>query len=302
MKAILLGREEHQSPEWYALRSNGIGGSEIAAVVGLSPWTSRFALWHRKRGLLEEQQADQAMSWGTRLEPIICEAFTEAHPEFWVQEAGTYRHAERTWQLANVDRMLYPTENVGVDTDPLGLLEVKTASAFDAFEWGKPGTDEIPPYYRCQVLWYLDVLGLPSAHLAVLIGGSDYREYVIDYAADEAEWLREEGAKFWAEVQAGIPPAIDEHSATYEAVRAMHPDINGEDIEIPSDIYHGYATTKTAAEEATAAHRKAKATLLDAMGNARRALVEGTPVLRRQAANGRGIALHPIKQKKEAAA
>ena len=183
MKGILLGREVHQSPEWHALRSNGIGGSEVAAIIGKSPYESRFGLWHRKRGIIGEQTANAAMSWGTRLEPVICDVFAERHDMLDLVEAGTYRNDERPWQLANVDRLLYDDEFL---PDPVGILEVKTASAFDSWEWGKAGTEDVPPYYRAQVMWYLDTLGLSTAWLAVLIGGSDYREYQIAYDPADA--------------------------------------------------------------------------------------------------------------------
>jgi putative phage-type endonuclease len=299
VNAILLGQLEPNTSEWDEIRSRGIGGSEIAAVVGLSPWVSRFALWHRKRGTLGKQDVNAGMNWGHRLESVICDAWSEKRDMLDVERAGTYCHPDRRWQLANVDRLLYDDE---FRPNPVGLLEVKTAHQYDAHEWGPDGSDEIPPYYRCQVLWYMDVLGVPEAHLAVLIGGSDYREYVIPYSADEAGWLREQGEQFWREVQAGIPPAIDAHDATYEAVRKMHPDINGEDVVIPNQVYAEYATTKKAADKAAAEHKRAKSTLLDLMGDARRALItaddDTIPVLRRQPGRGGSVSLQPIPQAK----
>ena len=295
---VLLGAERHQSPEWHALRARGLGGSEIAAVVGLSPFTSRFALWHRKRGTLPEETANNNMSWGIHLEPLLCDYFAELHPEFWSMEAGTLCHNERSWQIANVDRLLYPTTDVTAKTAPLGLLEVKTAHQYDAHEWGAHGSDEIPPYYKCQTLWYLDTLGLQTAHLAVLIGGSDYREYVIHYDAEQAAWLRAEGEAFWTEVVEGTVPPIDGHDATYQAVRALHPEINGEDVEIPADLYDAYRATKADEDAAATEHQRIKAEVLDVMGQAQRALVGDTAVLRRQKGRGDNVALHPIPQPK----
>lgn len=289
MKAIQTGQHEPNTPEWDALRANGIGGSEIAAVVGLSPWQSRFSLWHLKRGTLPKQEENAGMRWGTILEPVICDHFASQHPELWCWEAGTFQHHERTWQLANVDRMLMPTQDVTADTQPLGILEVKTASSFDAHEWGR-GPEDIPPYYRCQVLWYLDVLELPVAHLAVLIGGSDYREYVIPYSASEAEWLREQGAAFWQTVLDGDAPDIDGSDATYQAVRKLHPDIDGETVDIDPALHDWFQTSKKAAEQAQGEHVAAKATLLDAMGQARYAEADGVRVYRRQP-NRSGVSL-----------
>lgn len=289
MKARLLGKHEPNSPEWDGLRSRGLGGSEIAAVVGLSPWQSRFSLWHLKRGTLPKQEVNAGMHWGTLLEPIIGGHFAEQHPEFWTWESGTYCNAERDWQIANPDRLLMPTEDVGADTDPLGILEVKTASAFDAHEWGR-GPEDIPPYYRCQALWYLDALELPTCHFAVLIGGSDYREYEIAYNADEAKWLRDQGEAFWQSVLDGEAPKIDGSDATYQAVRKLHPEIDDETVEIDPEIHEWFQTSKKAAEQMTTEHTCAKATLLDAMGQARYAEVAGTRVYRRQP-NRSGVSL-----------
>lgn len=293
MKATLLGAYDHDTPEWDGIRSRGLGGSEIAAVVGLSPWESPFALHHRKRGTLGKGAHKNAFDWGHRLEPVVCQVWDDLQDQHLVAPGAMYRHAERAWQLAGPDRLLYDK-----GTDPLaltGILEAKTAHQYDAHEWGH-GPEDIPPYYRCQVVWYMDVLGVPVAHLAVLIGGNDYRQYVIPYDADEAAWLRGEGERFWADVLAGKAPPIDGHNATYEAVRKIHPEIDGEDAEIGALLWGEYEITKAAATLAADQHKQAKATVLDAMGQAKYATVDGRRVLRRQPGRGGAVSLQPIPQ------
>ena len=103
----LLGWFEPGTPEWHAARANGIGGSEIAAVVGLSPHESRFSLWHRKKGLVGPVEENPQMRWGKKHEPTICAEFAELHPEWIVHISGTYAAAGRAWQIANPDRLLY---------------------------------------------------------------------------------------------------------------------------------------------------------------------------------------------------
>lgn len=301
MRAVLLGQHEPNTPEWDDLRTRGLGGSEIAAVVGLSPWQSRFSLWHRKRGTIGKQEVNRGMRWGTLLEPVICDYWASQHRDLVSTQAGTYRHYEREWQIANPDRLtstqaeFWREDETGSLLDPKfsGLLEVKTASAFDVHEWGR-GPEDIPPYYRCQVLWYLDVLELPTAHLAVLIGGSDYREYEIRYSAVEARWLREQGEAFWQSVTSGEAPDIDGSDATYEAVRELHPDINGDTVEIDPDLHAWFTDSKRAAEAANAEHTAAKATLLDAMGDARYADINGERMYRRQKSGRGGVALYQV--------
>lgn len=297
MKGVLLGSFEHDTPEWHGIRSRGLGGSEVAAVIGLSPWVSKFTLWHHKAGNLPPQKANQSMDWGHRLEPVVADVFTERHLGlFYVASMGTMCHENRRWQLASVDRLL--RDNHG----PMGVLEVKTADAHDAPQWGPSGTDAIPPYYRCQAMWYLDTLELPVSHIAVLIGGNDYREYVIEYVKDEAEWLREEGRVFWQSVLDDQPPAIDESDSTYQAIRALHPDLQGP-LEIPIDPI-AFETWLRAADESkaqAAIAQQAKNVVANQMGTARYGTVYGERVVIRQSNKGGPPYPKLIPQPKDAA-
>ncbi|MFF7780347.1 hypothetical protein ACFZCG_38775 [Streptomyces tanashiensis] len=67
----------------------------------------------------------------------------------------------------------------------------------------------------------LDVLGAQRCHVAVLIAGSEYREYVIDYDPVEAALLRDAGARFIHDLEHDVRPDIDGHSATYQTVRVL---------------------------------------------------------------------------------
>ena len=105
--AELIGVFEHASPAWHAARADGIGGSEISAVLGLSIWESRFSLWHRKAGGFPPREASTEMEAGRRLEPVICEVFAERHPGLETRRGGTFRNCERRWQIANPDQLVY---------------------------------------------------------------------------------------------------------------------------------------------------------------------------------------------------
>lgn len=295
MNAILLGDFEPNSPEWHALRERGIGASEIAAVVGLSPFESTFALWHRKKGNLPgPDPANPLFYWGHALEPLVAKRFAELHREEFphVIEVGTYGHTERTWQIANLDRELWPLRK----SEQRSILEIKTTRYAD--NWGPHGSTDIPLHVRCQVMQQMDVMGYPFAYVAVLIGGNDYREYRIEFDESDAAALRSAGAEFWASVQGNEEPPVDASWATYEAVRVLHPDIDEDlDVEIDPALWIEYAQTKHVADQHAADHREAKSALLHAMGNARRGLIDGSPIVRRQAARGGSVALYPIKSK-----
>jgi putative phage-type endonuclease len=111
MTAELVGHFEHGLPEWHQARMGGIGGSEIAAVLGLSKWESHFSLWHRKQTLIPDRPDNPDTEWGTRLEPVILQAFADRHPELVVDtRPGTWRNTDRPWQIANPDALAGPAD------------------------------------------------------------------------------------------------------------------------------------------------------------------------------------------------
>jgi putative phage-type endonuclease len=283
MTAVLIGRFDPGSPQWHAARANGIGGSEIAAVIGLSPFESRFSLWHRKAGTIGPVEDDPIMEWGRRLEPAVAGKFLDEHAPLLRSSTygGTFAHPDRPWQIANPDLLLV---NGNTAPEPCAVLEVKTSPFGDG--WGEAGADQVPPHVRCQALWYLDVLGLQVAYVVVLIGGHDYREYRIDADPDEQAELRAAAERFLAELAAGQRPDIDEHGATYQAIREMHPDIDPEEVVLGNDLARSYIAAKACEKAAKAAAQEATSRVADAMGNAQRATWDGQVIARRQARDG----------------
>lgn len=267
--AVRLGTWAPGSTEWLSARASGLGGSEIAAVLGLSPWESRFSLWHKKKGLAAPEPDNDAMRRGRLLESVVAEWFAAEHPEYRVRRTGTWASRVRPWQVATPDRLLSAVAG-------RALLEIKTAT--DTAEWGEPGTDEVPVYYRAQVMWQLDTLGLRRAHVAVLTSGLNFREYVVDWNLAEAEVLRTAGREFLDTVERDERPDIDEHGATYRVVRELHPDIDDVEVEIEPALAERYRRAVAEHKVAEAAKQQATAEVLDALGSGRRAVVAGESI------------------------
>jgi putative phage-type endonuclease len=295
--AIPIGRLEPGTHEWATARARRVGGSEIAAVIGISPHESRFSLWHRKRGEIGPIEETPEMTWGKRLEPVIADRYAALHPEWVVRDCPAYVHAERDYQTAAPDRLIYPRPRA---RRPVALLEVKTDRLSDG--WGEPGTDEVLPHYRAQCLWYLDTLDLTEADVAVLIGGSEYREYLVRYDADEARFMRAAAAEFIASIDADQRPDIDAHSATYQAVKELHPDIDDVEVEIPAEVAIAYQTACADEKAAKKNKTQASARLADAMGNARRAVCGLEQIaIRVPGTNGAPPHLRPATNRRTAA-
>lgn len=178
---------------WLAERRTGIGGSDVAGILGLSRWTTPLAVYLDKIGQAPESDDNAPMKWGRYLEPVIRQAYSDETGRT-VRTMDMIRHPVREFMLANIDGF----------TDDGRLLEVKTARTAEG--WGEVGTDEIPTPYMLQVQHYLEVTGFEFADVAVLIGGSDFRIYEVGVDPELIHLIVEAEAEFWRRVLERDPP------------------------------------------------------------------------------------------------
>jgi putative phage-type endonuclease len=288
---VLLGSFTPGTREWDEARKGlCITATEIAAVVGLSPWMSRFTLWHKKAGLPTAPfEPSPEMKWGSRFEDDVAEEFAERHPEHPLLHTGTWRHRDRHWQRATPDRLWGNR-----------LVEIKTAASAD--EWGPSGSDIFPVHYRCQITWQQDTLGLHEpAHLAVLILPYDYREYVVEYDPDDARILREAAERFLDEVRSGNRPPIDGATDTYRTIRAQADGLKDREVEIPVDIVARWDAAYAAVAASAADLTQVRGEVLDLLGNAKRAVCDGRRIAYRTVRDGKTYSLNPYTSSKDAA-
>ncbi|OIV39147.1 hypothetical protein BIV57_02115 [Mangrovactinospora gilvigrisea] len=202
-EGVHLGAFKVGSAAWVRARSGRcVTATEIPVLLGISPWRTAQALREAKRSDSAHSArtalaADNpAMEWGRRLEPVIAGKFAEAHPKLRLVPSGIWQNRHRPWQRATPDRVVARAGNPG---SAVALLEVKTTQ--DDHGWGPSGSDSIPTYYRAQVLWQLDTLGLRVGHVACLIHGSDYREYQVRWTSAEVLRLRAAAARFLVDLE-----------------------------------------------------------------------------------------------------
>lgn len=202
-----------------AQRRAGIGGSDIAALLGLSPWKTPLQLWMDKTGRSEENFAPDAverMHWGTVLEDVVARHYADVRGVRVQRINQQLRHPECSIALANIDRAVLEEGKRARWDDATGrvlgarnVLECKTAHALaqNNAEWGEPGTDEVPQQYWMQCTWYLGITGLPFADLAVLFGGQRFVTYTIGFDQTLFDDMLTEAASWWQRyVVADMPP------------------------------------------------------------------------------------------------
>ncbi len=177
--------------EWLKQRKKGIGGSEVAAILGISKYKTPLALWLEKTGQVEPKDLSdvQAVEWGDRLEEVVGAKYAELHPERKVKRVNAVAQSiTRPWAQASLD---YEVK----DGDRHGILEIKTAGLRVANDW----KDGVPLYYLTQVTHYMSVLNRDFADVAVLIGGQEYREYRIERDEDDIKTVNDAVDSFWHE-------------------------------------------------------------------------------------------------------
>ncbi len=198
---------------FHADRLTGIGGSDLAAILGLSKWRSPYQVWLEKTGRSQSDESTLPMRWGTYAEEFVAREYAERTGR-GVQRYNTMlRHPEAPL-IGHIDRLVIPagakraSHRTEIRTD-LGL-ECKTVSAFAAgrdSEWGPEGTDQTPGQYLVQCAAYLALTGCQHWDLAALIGNHDFRIYHFHRDPELESYLLEESSRWWRDhVIADVPP------------------------------------------------------------------------------------------------
>ena len=181
-------KQEDDEAAWLAARSRGIGGSDVGAICGVSPFTSARQIYLHKTGQYDEslQTSDAAkerMHFGHMLEPIVADEYARRELEGTnlrlVDIDATLQHKDYPWALANVDRLIVegiPQEDGSEVLKPVGILECKTTSEYMNDEWE---SGEILMSYIYQLNWYLWILGLEKGVFACLVGGNKFYSYEV---------------------------------------------------------------------------------------------------------------------------
>ena len=201
--------ENEAKNEFLERRKAGIGGSDVAAVLGLSKWKTPFELWQEKTGRVDGNiEGSEVMHFGNVLEQVVADEFSRRNG-LKVEKRNKMFVVDGVL-LANIDRKIIGQRSI---------LECKTADKFTAHLWGDDGTDEIPEYYLTQTTHYQYVTGYREiGYLAVLLGGNEYRQYPIAYNSNLADYIAEKCINWWDKyVKTDTPPpaAASDNLANY---------------------------------------------------------------------------------------
>lgn len=195
------------SDGWLDQRKKGIGGSDVAAIMGLSPWRTPAEVWLEKTGRAAPQDLSDRphVQRGVDLEAFVGEQFKKRHGDMRVRRVNAVcQSIERPWAQASLDYEC--AELSGNITREWGVLEIKT-SRNDA-DWA----DGIPVYYMTQVQHYLSVTGRSYAWVAVQFDSDwlwEYREYRIERDEEDIAAIDAAVDTFWHDyVEKDVMPVL----------------------------------------------------------------------------------------------
>lgn len=239
----------------------GISGTLIGAIADLNPWKSPVNAYNAVFGLAEPDDEKQAATWGQRIEPLLARQYQDdtgailwPNVDFGMDYKQPMSHQSFPWWTGTPDRLviadpkwLIPVELYVNDYDQAmhdikvmltlgdfwksvrGGWEGKTAGYRMMGLWGEQGTDSIPEMYLVQSAWYLSMCRswnpkITRWDLSCLIGGQDYRPYIIDYSPKLEESLTRLGLNFWENnILARTPPPVSADPAWKQFFQRFYP-------------------------------------------------------------------------------
>jgi putative phage-type endonuclease len=231
---------QQQLYEWRLARKKGIGGSDAAAVCGMSKWKTPLDVYRDKISddVSHEMTNDQLM--GTLFEPVLINYYEKVTGNK-VEKVGM---TSKDFMIANVDGFI-KSENK--------ILEIKTARFMDG--WGDEGTDEIPDEYLFQVAHYCHVLDIDNVDIAVLFMGKDFKIYRYTRNKNLEAKLVAKEAYFWNEhVKALKAPA----PVNYDEVRTYWKGVSGKSKQATPDIFRAAEALKELKEQSKIIEAKEK--------------------------------------------
>lgn len=271
--AILPATEQ----EWLKLRTQDVTSTETAALFGLSPYMSKFELWHRKAsGEVPEFKTNERMVWGTRLQDVIARGIAE--DQGWnVRKLNAYIRRDDGIRMGSS----FDFEIVSHENGP-GILEIKTVDTL-AFRdgWLIDGDNiEAPEHIEIQLQHQLEVTGRRWGVIGALIGGNTVKLLHRERDREVGQLIVRHIEKFWMTVDAGTPPEPD-----YPRDADMVCKLNG--YAEPGKVYDAtgddeiasltaeYSAASIREKEAKEDKDTARAKLLEKVGTAEKIILPG---------------------------
>lgn len=245
--------------EWLRARKEGIGGSEVGALVGVNEHETPFSIFNKKtRTTPDVELTGNPIEWGHRFEDAVAQKTAEMIGLESRFGGGLWADREKRHLRVTPDRFATRKRS----WKAVGVVEAKTAGDDEHWESGNitatgQGTGSAPAAYQCQIQWQMGIIGLKKGWLGCHISNWQRDFYVVEVDFNP-EWFAEmvhAADVFWRDnVRAGEPPMHDlRHPKTEELLKTLHPKAILPSTQLPDgteEWLETYYRAKLAAEKA----------------------------------------------------
>lgn len=240
-------------------RTTYIGASDFSTLIGVNPYQSALDLYLRLHDGIEKP-AGEAAEIGLALEPIICRLYEQRTGRRLIRR-NEYVHPEHEWIRVHPDRLV-----VGED----GLMDAKSSEW--AHGWGDPGTDQVPPMVRVQMVVLCGVANKAWAEPVLFRGTRRLEVYRVEADPAMYEALVAEAVRFREEHWLpGVPPPVDGTEAYGRYLAERYPKDDGTELVATPEqalLVEELAAAKAALKAAKDREELAGQRIKDVMGEA----------------------------------
>lgn len=245
--------------EWLKERQNGVGSSEIAAVLGLNPYQSALDVYNSKiKDPDREREETQKTKVGNIIEPVVAQIFQE-ETGLRVQNDNKIRFQDNhPFVRVNIDRMILTPP----DKDGPGVLEMKNTEHRTIAKWeeDEDGVKLLPMYYWCQIQSQLFASGWDWGHVYFFVSGYDTRDFYVEPNKQFLDDMLNEVGIFWHNhVLKQIPPA----PRTAEEVQKLFPKSTMDKTVEAGDTLYNFCVQASALDQEIKSKEKQYAELKD---------------------------------------
>ncbi len=240
-------------------RSLYIGGSDAAAILGVSKWRSALDVYMDKVNGKQPDDPSKAKIFarGKRMEPYIIDLFAEETGLNVVRRGARYQDPEFPFLCAEIDAEAESGENI----------EIKTVHPFAAKEWGILDSDDIPVYYAAQAMHGLMITGKQVCIFGAMIGMDDFRTYRVERDEDVIRNMRQMEVNFWHNMEQRIPPeaqTLSDAERLFKKDSGISIEADDESLEAIMQLKELKAQAKQLDVQIEAAETKVKLAMKDA--------------------------------------
>lgn len=260
--------------KWLAWRREGIGASDVAAIVGLSRWGSPVSVYLEKTSGVSAEQTEP-MAWGLLLEDVILDEWVRRRDDGLEVPPGTRQalafRPDAPHHRATLDGIAFAGDT------PRGIVEVKNVGT----RWD---SGDVPDYYQIQAQWQIHVTDLEAGWIVALHTGNRLESYPIERDQKTIDLLVERVDAFWTDhVLAERMPPADDSEATLRALKDAYPDTTtGKAREVGEGVLEALRRRREAKSEIKALEatvREAESAVRAALGDAEEGVIDGRTVV-----------------------